>query len=386
MSLDWLHRTPLIRFLPKHGAGRSLMRLEPQPALSMPTSGPAAAHAVVADPARRARHGLWLGLLGMLIFAGTIPMTRLASGSSEAPQLPAVFVAIGRAGVAGLLSAAYLLITRAPWPRRQHWPMLALSVLGNVIGWPLLLGLAVRHVDAMHASVISGLMPLTTAALGALLLRQRPSRGFWAFALLGAALVVAFAAWRGAGRPQMADLLLLGAVIASAIGYVAGVRVTAGPNGMTPEQTISWVLVLAFRRVTLPVLFAQWPAAPVRASRLGRLRLRRDLLDVDGLLRLVPRPRLGRHAARQPGAAAAALRVHPAQRAAARREARTGHARLLRRRDGLRLPGPAHVDRRGGSPAPPRDPRDVRAADVARPDRAAGARWRIPRARVLHLS
>jgi drug/metabolite transporter (DMT)-like permease len=244
------------------------MRLEPQSALPMPTAGPPAAGAVAAGQARRARLGLWLGVLGMLIFAGTIPMTRLASGSDAAPQLPPVFVAIGRAGIAGLLSIAYLLLTRAPWPRRQHWGLLLVSTLGNVVGWPVLLGLAVRRVDAMHASVIAGLMPLATAAAGAVLLRQRPSRGFWAFALLGAALVVAFAAWSGAGRPQFGDLLLLGAVIASSIGYITGSRVSSGPGAMSAEQTISWVLVLALP-VTLPVLFAQWPTVPVRAAAWG---------------------------------------------------------------------------------------------------------------------
>jgi drug/metabolite transporter (DMT)-like permease len=237
------------------------MRLEPQP-LSTP---PPASAAQQAEQARRARAGLWLGVLGMLIFAATIPMTRLASGSNEAPQLPPVFVAIGRAGVAGLLSVAYLLLTRAPWPRRSHWPMLTLSALGNVLGWPLLLGLAVRRVDAMHASVVAGLMPLATATVGALMLRQRPSRGFWTFALLGAALVVAFAAWSGAGRPQLGDLLLLCAVIASSIGYICGARVSSGPQGMTAEQTISWVLVLALP-VTLPMLVTQWPTLPVRPA------------------------------------------------------------------------------------------------------------------------
>ena len=242
------------------------MRLEPQPALSVP--GAAAAHAIGAEHARRARAGLWLGLLGMLIFAGTIPMTRLATGSAQAPQLSPFFIAFGRAGVAGLLSLAYLLVTRAPWPHRTHWPMLVLTVLGNVIGWPLLLGLAVRQVDAMHAAVITGLMPLATAACGALLLRQRPSAGFWGFALLGAALVVAFAAWSGAGRPQLGDLLLLGAVIASSIGYITGVRVSSGPDALTPEQTISWVLVLALP-ATLPVLLTQWPVAPIHAASWG---------------------------------------------------------------------------------------------------------------------
>jgi len=241
------------------------MRLEPPPVLPSPPPGHAAGHA---DDVRRARAGLWLGLLGMVVFAGTIPMTRLACGSAEAPQLSPLFVAFGRAGVAGLLSMAYLLATRAPWPHPRHWTMLALTVLGNVIGWPLLLGLAVRRVDAMHAAVITGLMPLATAACGALLLRQRPSAGFWGFALLGAALVVAFAAWSGAGLPQLGDLLLLGAVLASSFGYVTGVRVASGPDGMSPEQTISWVLVLALP-VTLPMLLTQWPDAPVQPASWG---------------------------------------------------------------------------------------------------------------------
>jgi drug/metabolite transporter (DMT)-like permease len=238
------------------------MRLEPQPALPMPAAACAAAHT---EAARRSRLGLWLGVVGMLIFAGTIPMTRLAAGSDAAPQLPAVFVAIGRAGIAGLLSVAYLLVTRARRPARGQWPMLALSALGNVLGWPLLLGLAVRRVDAMHAAVITGLMPLATAAIGAVLLHQRPSRGFWAFALLGAALVVVFAAWSGAGRPQLGDLLLLGAVIASSLGYICGARVSTGPGALSAEQTISWVLVLALP-LTLPVLVTQWPEAPVRPA------------------------------------------------------------------------------------------------------------------------
>ena len=244
------------------------MRLEPQPALPVSAPGAAAAHAVGAVHARRTRTGLWLGALGMLIFAGTIPMTRLATGSAQAPQLSPFFIAFGRAGIAGLLSAAFLLITRAPWPHRKHWGMLVLTVLGNVIGWPLLLGLAVRQVDAMHAAVITGLMPLATAACGALMLRQRPSAGFWAFALLGAALVVAFAAWSGAGRPQLGDLLLLGAVIASSLGYITGVKVTSGEDALTPEQTISWVLVLALP-ATLPVLLTQWPTAPIHAASWG---------------------------------------------------------------------------------------------------------------------
>ena len=44
--------------------------------------------------------GLWLGLLGVAIFALTLPMTRLAVGPADAPQLPPLFVTAGRAALA----------------------------------------------------------------------------------------------------------------------------------------------------------------------------------------------------------------------------------------------------------------------------------------------
>ena len=65
--------------------------------------------------------GLWLGLLGVTIFALTLPMTRLAVGTPEAPQMSGVFIALGRAAVAAALSAVFLLLTRAPWPQRGQW-------------------------------------------------------------------------------------------------------------------------------------------------------------------------------------------------------------------------------------------------------------------------
>ena len=49
--------------------------------------------------------GLWLGLLGVVIFALTLPMTRLAVGTADAPQMSGAFIAVGRAVVAG---AAYM--------------------------------------------------------------------------------------------------------------------------------------------------------------------------------------------------------------------------------------------------------------------------------------
>ncbi|MEO5696213.1 MAG: EamA family transporter, partial [Burkholderiaceae bacterium] len=93
---------------------------------------------------RNETRGLWLGLLGVTIFAMTLPMTRLAVGPAGDPQLPPEFVTAGRAGIAGLLSVAYLWFTGAPRLKRRHVPALALSALGTVLGFPLLLALALR--------------------------------------------------------------------------------------------------------------------------------------------------------------------------------------------------------------------------------------------------
>jgi len=215
--------------------------------------------------ARNETRGLWLGLLGVVIFAMTLPMTRLAVGPSTDPQLPPLFVTAGRAGFAGLLSVAYLWVTGAPRVQRRHVPTLLASALGTVVGFPLFLSLALRDVDAMHAAVVTGLMPLTTAIGAAIYFRQRPSSGFWICAVLGSVMVLCFAAWKGSGRLSAADGLLLLAVLSTAVGYVAGARVA---SELPAEQVICWVLVLSLP-LTLPLMLATWPVQPARISAWG---------------------------------------------------------------------------------------------------------------------
>ena len=63
---------------------------------------------------------LW-GLVGVTLFAATLPMTRLAVGSTDAPQLSPWFVTFGRAAVAGLLSIGYLWRQRAQGRASGAW-------------------------------------------------------------------------------------------------------------------------------------------------------------------------------------------------------------------------------------------------------------------------
>ena len=210
--------------------------------------------------------GLWLGLLGIVIFSVTLPMTRLAVGSHDAPQMSGMFIAAGRAVVAAALSAVFLLATRAPLPRRADWWPLAITAGGVVFGFPFLTSIAMRSVEAMHASVIVGVLPLATAAVGALLHHQRPSAGFWACAALGSALVVAFALLKsgtaGSVSLRFADLLLLAAMLCAAVGYGYGARLS---QRMRAEHVICWALVISLP-LTLPLAFISWPQAPVTAA------------------------------------------------------------------------------------------------------------------------
>lgn len=208
--------------------------------------------------------GLWLGLLGVTIFALTLPMTRLAVGTPQLPQMSGVFIAVGRAVVAAMLSAVFLLATRAPLPERRLWPALVITSAGVVFGFPLLSSVAMRQVEAVHAAVILGVLPLATAAVGAWLHRQRPASAFWLCAALGSALVVLFAILHSGGGLAIhpADLLLLGAAACAAVGYAWGARLS---QRMRAEHVICWALVIALP-LTVPMAFLARPQTALQPS------------------------------------------------------------------------------------------------------------------------
>ncbi len=209
-----------------------------------------------------------LGILGVVIFAITFPMTRLAVGTVEAPQLSPWFSALGRAAVAGILSLFYLAFTRTAKPATSDWMPLALTSLCIVFGFPILTTWALRYVEAIHASVLYGFLPLMTAAIGAYMTRQRPSVGFWLCAALGSVLVIAYAVIRNSSTwiIHPADFLLFAAMLFAAYGYAKGAEVTAH---LGAERVICWALVIALP-ITLPAALMLWPSQPIStASWLG---------------------------------------------------------------------------------------------------------------------
>ena len=218
----------------------------------------------------REARGLWLGFIGVVLFSATLPMTKLATGPFDAPQLSPVFVTFGRAALAGVLSIFYLAFSRSPIPKKGQWGALFFTGLCVIIGFPLFMAMGLRHVESVHASVIMGILPLATAAIGSLWLGQRPSVGFWACAVAGSALVMVFVVLRASPASSQeagmganwADLLLLLAVLSASCGYVSGAQLTPS---LGAERVICWVLVISLP-LTVPMMLINWPPLPVRPS------------------------------------------------------------------------------------------------------------------------
>jgi len=195
--------------------------------------------------------GLLLGFIGMAIFGGTLPATRIAVSAIDPMALTAL-----RTAIAGLCSLALLLVLRRPLPPRRLWPQLAIAMLCVSILFPFLMALGVRTVDASHGGVVLGILPIATALVAVLITHERPKPLFWIASVAGASLVIAFALRQGGGALSTGDLLLFAAVAVSAVGYAFSGRLTADMPGW---EVISWVLVMALP-ISLPAAALTMPA------------------------------------------------------------------------------------------------------------------------------
>ena len=200
----------------------------------------------------RSTSGLINGFLGVLIFSGSLPATRIAVA-----DLDPLFLTVARASIAAVLALALLVLLREKRPARGDLASLAVVALGVVVGFPLLTALALRHVTAAHSIVFVGLLPLATAAFGVLRGGERPKPAFWLFSLLGSAVVVGFALTRVAGGSPIGDGLMLAAIVLCGLGYAEGARLSRKLGGW---QVISWALVLSLP-VMVPLMLWTHPHA-----------------------------------------------------------------------------------------------------------------------------
>jgi len=196
--------------------------------------------------------GLLLGFLGMCLFAGTLPATRLAL-LGFAP----LFLTVARAALAGSVGLIVLVARRRRVPSRSLWLEIFGAALCTVIGFPLFAALAMMTVPAAHGGVVLGILPLVTAAAATVFAHERPSPGFWLASVLGALIVVTFMLRRNGGMTFSAgDLFLLGTVLSGALGYTFSGRLATLMPGW---EVISWQVVI-FLPLAAAATFVLWPA------------------------------------------------------------------------------------------------------------------------------
>ncbi|MGK5549001.1 DMT family transporter [Streptomyces sp. URMC 127] len=207
--------------------------------------------------ARGTRTGILLAALGVAAFSLTFPATAWALEGLGPWSLVSCRMLLG-----GLIAGGCLLALRVRAPARRHWPALCAVAGGTVVGFPLLTTLALQTSTTSHAAVVVGLLPLTTAAYSSVRNGTRHSRTFWGAAVVGAAVVIAFAVQQSGGSPSTSDLYLFAALLVCAAGYAEGGQLAREMPGW---QVIAWALVLC-----LPVAAAgaavALPAEPVRIT------------------------------------------------------------------------------------------------------------------------
>jgi len=198
------------------------------------------------NPTDNNSSGWFNGFIGVLIFSGSLPATRIAIA-----DLPPFFLTAARASIAGLIALAALLIFKEKLPARKHFFSLALVALGVVVGFPLLTALALQYITSAHSIVFVGLLPLATAMFAVLYGSERPRPAFWLFSIAGSILVTGYALAKGLSASPVGDLLMVVAIILCGLGYAKGARLSKELGGW---QVISWALVLSLP-LMLPLTF-----------------------------------------------------------------------------------------------------------------------------------
>jgi len=180
----------------------------------------------------------WInGFIGVVIFSGSLPATRLA-----VMEFDPVFLTMIRATLAALLGVCLLWLFKQKRPTRQQWVPLVIVALGVVIGFPLLTALALQYVTSAHSIVFIGLLPLATAVFGVLRGGERPRPVFWLFSILGSLLVMGYAFAQGLRAAPAGDVLMLLAVLVCGLGYAEGAKLSRSLGGW---QVICWALVVS---------------------------------------------------------------------------------------------------------------------------------------------
>ena len=180
-----------------------------------------------------------LGLVAVLIFGSTLPVTRLAL-ESFSPG----FVTFARAIIAACMAITLMVLNGLGWRHKENWSIFAAGLL-LIFGFPGLMAVSMQTVDASHGGIILGFLPLATAFIARFTTEERPSPKFWALTVAGFLIVTAFTIYQSG---QAADTTVLHgylwmflAGVCAASGYVISGKLSRNMKGW---EVITRALVL----------------------------------------------------------------------------------------------------------------------------------------------
>jgi drug/metabolite transporter (DMT)-like permease len=183
-------------------------------------------------------NGMLKGLFAVILFAMTIPMTKLALPLFS-PELIAAF----RAFFAGLLALIVINVNGWSFPDKKTLAWLLLAGAGVVVGFPYLLSYSLVNLSAANMGVVLAGLPLMTSLFAAVIMKERNGLRFWISSGLGGGLLALyFINGSQSSGWDMQTLAILTLMLAfGGLGYSAGTKAAKNIGGW---QTICWMLVL----------------------------------------------------------------------------------------------------------------------------------------------
>lgn len=195
-------------------------------------------------------------LIGILIFSGTVPMSKLALNDFTSFEIATFRVAIG-----GALALLYLIsVRKLPLIRKHFWDG-APMVIG-LGGFPFLIAHALEGLPATFSAVGLGVLPLATSLIAILFFREKVSRDFYPFALLGAGIAIAYSLDSRAESLYHVGILGL-AIFSAGTGYAYGARLARKVGG---ALSISIAMAIMFPLGLIGLFSIPSPAALLAES------------------------------------------------------------------------------------------------------------------------
>jgi len=215
-------------------------------------------NAAARTQAGAARYGIFL-LIGLWLVWGTSwPAMRMVFTEVPVWQFRAVTCAIS-----GLALLAIAVATGERWrvPRR-HWGVLIAAAVFNMIIWQICVGYGLSMLGAGHGAIITYTLPIWTAAISVVVLKERLN---WRTALavaLGVAgvLVLLSSDFEAIGTSPLGAVFMIAAAIGWAIGTIIVKRVawTVGMYTLAGWQLlIAWVPMTAIALAAEPFMLHQ---------------------------------------------------------------------------------------------------------------------------------